>query len=160
ARACTARFVTGALVGLPAASTQIRTVRPAAIPTSTAMLPERAFPSGASHLAGTQAYPNRPLANEFDAGTDFSSTAGTSRQERSARCSEAPTRHAQPYAAAASSGAPATNTRSSRAARNVAILSVRRRSGLASSPSRHARRRARFLMPLMLLVPFLAHRHR
>src|SRR5262249_43695388 len=42
------------------------------------------------------------------------------------------------------------------AARHVAILSVRRRNGLASSPSRHARRLARFLMPLMPLVPFLS----
>src|SRR5262249_30321747 len=97
-----------------------------------------------------------PVANEWGTAAEPGSTAGTSLQERSARCSAAPARATQPNAAMPSSGAPTRQTRSNWAARHVAILSVRRRNGLASSPSRHARRLARFLMPLMPLVPFLS----
>src|SRR5262249_6122527 len=87
--------------------------------------------------------------------TDRNRTAGTSCQERSARCSAAPARPAQVKAAIPNSGAPMRTATRNWAMSHVAILSVRRRSGLRSTPSQRPSRRARLLMPLMPFIPFL-----
>ena len=70
-------------------------------------------------------------------------------QERSARSWAAPQRDAQPAAAADSNGAPAKNAASSRAAAQAAILSIRRRNGLPSTPSLRASRDAFMPGPLL-----------
>ena len=78
-----------------------------------------------------------------------SKTAETWRQERAACCPAATVWPAQPTALTDSTGAPVKNTASSSAARQAAILSVRRRSGLPSRPSLRAS-----LVVLMPGTPF------
>ena len=100
-------------------------------------LPGPCLPSGAVHRAGTQ-----ETSQTAGAGAAFRTTAGTARQDRATGCSAAATRLTQPTAALASTGAPITNTATRRTARQAAILSVRRRSGLPSRPSLRATRDA------------------
>jgi len=100
-------------------------------------------------LAPAAGYPGSPPAalsfqatpvTNADAGAAFCTTAGTWRQDRVACCSAAATRPTQPMTALATMGAPIKNTATRRPPRHVAILSVRRRSGL---PSRHSLRASR-----------------
>src|SRR5215472_4266567 len=83
--ATAAPWLGGGPVGEPAVSTHSCTVRPAAKPVLTGILPVRPCPSGAVHRAGTQETQEVPNAHPTaGGGAACSKTAGTWRQERAA----------------------------------------------------------------------------